>query len=65
MSSKHSSVRRSMSVMWIAAAVALFLVARTMPSLSAPEDAEMSAGAVQSTVVASTEVVDIDTGDDR
>ena len=65
MSSKHSRVRRNMSFMWIAAAVALFLVARTMPSLSAPQDAGMSAGAVESTVVASAEVADPETGDDR
>ena len=54
-----------MSFMWVAAAVALFLVARTMPSLSAPEDARMSAGAVDSTIVASAEVADVDSGDDR
>lgn len=54
-----------MSFMWVAAAVALFLVARTMPSLSAPEDAGMSAGAVDSTIVASAEVADVDSGDDR
>jgi hypothetical protein len=65
MSSKHSRVRRNMSFMWVAAAVALFLVARTMPSLSAPEDAGMSAGAVDSTIVASAEVADVDSGDDR
>jgi hypothetical protein len=51
--------------MWIAAAVALFLVAQTMPSLSAPEDAGMSAGAVESTVVASAEDAGFDTGGDR
>ena len=52
MTSSNLKVKRNMSVMWIAAAVALFFAARTVPSLSAPADGAMTAGAAQTTVVA-------------
>lgn len=54
MSSSNLKVKRSMSVMWIAAAVALFFAARTVPSLSAPQDNAISSGAAQTTVVAAS-----------
>lgn len=65
MSSKTMKVKRSMSVMWVAAAVALLLAARTMPSLSAPQDAELSAGAAQATVVASNDEAEVAANSER
>ena len=48
-----NKVRRNMSVVWIAAAVALFMAARTVPSLSATHDTAIAAGAKQPAAIAS------------